>query len=286
MTSTSDRRTRQRASHWSAPARSGHALSGELRNRHCLRLPRSCPCRPKSMDHMVHEKTDMEAIMNMHAAIAPAAFTHSSAGSSEASTASQILRPFAAIKRWPRDQDIIYQGGTADDWYCVISGACRQCMVRPDGRRRIVDILLPGDFFGFAAGSAHRFAVQAITADTIVASYSRSQIEAAADADPRVARAIRERAFSTIERLQEHLLIVGTMRAAEKVRAFLCFMFERLPNRRGSGITLPVSRYDIGDQLGISAETVSRAITELKGGGTIHLGSPRDLQTVEPRYPD
>lgn len=233
------------------------------------------------------QKTGTEAIMNMHIAIGSAAVSSFlGAESLETSTVPQILGPFAKVKRWPRDQDIIYQGNTADDWYCVISGACRQCMVQPDGRRRIVDILLPGDFFGFAAGSAHRFAVQAIAADTIVASYSRSQIEAAADADPLVARAIRERAFSTIARLQEHLLVVGTMTAAEKVRAFLCYMFERLPNHREGGITLPVSRYDIADQLGISAETVSRAITELKGLGTIHLGSPRNLKTIEPRYPD
>ena len=240
----------------------------------------------KSMDHNPR-KAETEAIMNMQIALGSAAFaSFVGAQSLETSTAAQILAPFAKIKRWPRDQDIIYQGNNADDWYCVISGACRQCMVQPDGRRRIVDLLLPGDFFGFAAGSAHRFAVQAIAADTIVASYSRSQIEAAADADPLVARAIRERAFSTIARLQEHLLIVGTMTAAEKVRAFLCYMFERLPNSRDSGITLPVSRYDIADQLGISAETVSRAITELKGLGTIHLGGPRNLQTIEPRYRD
>ena len=225
--------------------------------------------------------------MNMRITLGSAALAPLLAAESlEASTAPQILQSLARIRRWPRDQDIVYQGNTADEWYCVISGACRQCLVRPDGRRRIVDILLPGDFFGFAVGSVQRFAVQAIAADTIVASYSRSQVEAAADADPRIALAIRERTFSTIERLQEHLLIVGTVTAAEKVRALLCYMFERLSNHRGSGITLPVSRYDIADQLGISAETVSRAITELKDLGTIQLGSPRNLQTIEPRYLD
>ncbi len=205
--------------------------------------------------------------------------------SAEASIAPHALQPFARIKRWQRDQDIVCQGNAADDWYCVISGACRQCLVQQDGRRRIVDILLPGDFFGFAIGGAHRFAVQAIAADTIVASYPRREIEALADTDPRVARAIRERAFWTIGRLQEHVLVVGTMTAAEKVRAFLSHMFERLPSR-DSRITLPVSRYDIADQLGISVETVSRAITELKMSGAIHLGSPRNVELIEARALD
>jgi CRP/FNR family nitrogen fixation transcriptional regulator len=220
--------------------------------------------------------------MNMHITLRSTALSPYVASlPAETSAAPPVLQPFARIKRWPRDQDIVYQGNTAEDWYCVISGACRQCMVQPDGRRRIVDILLPGDFFGFAVGGAHRFAVQAIAMDTIVASYSRRRIEAAADADPQVARAIRERAFSTIARLQEHLLVVGTMTAAEKVRAFLSCMFERLPSR-DDGITLPVSRYDIADQLGISVETVSRAMTELKESGAIHLGSPRNVQMLAP----
>ena len=224
-----------------------------------------------------------EAIMNLHVVPTSAApTTLLAARSMHESTAPQVLQPFARVKRWPRDQEILHQGNSAEDWYCVISGACRQCLVRPDGRRRIVDILLPGDFFGFTLGSSHQFAVQAIAEDTFVASYSRRQIEAAADANPQIAREIRERAFSTIGRLQEHVLVVGTMTAPEKVRAFLSQMFERLPNH-DSSITLPVSRYDIADQLGISVETVCRAITMLKASGAIHLGGPRNVEMFESR---
>jgi CRP-like cAMP-binding protein len=221
--------------------------------------------------------------MNIHSVPGPGTLpSFLPVGPAEASSAPQVLQPFARIKRWPRDQDIVCEGDAADDWYCVVSGACRQCLVQEDGRRRIVDILLPGDFFGFTVGGRHRFDVQAIAADTIVASYYRREIEALADTDPRVARAIRERAFSTIGRLQEHVLVVGTMTASEKVRAFLNYIFERLPSRN-SHMILPVSRYDIADQLGISVETVSRAMTELKASGAINLGSPRNVELIDSR---
>lgn len=224
--------------------------------------------------------------MNMHIGASYAALTPPRAAQSvEVSAAPHLLQPFARIKRWPRDQEILHQGNGAEDWYCVVSGACRQCLVRPDGRRRIIDILLPGDFFGFTMESAHHFGAQAIAEDTFVASYSRRQLEAAADSNPQIAREIRERAFSTISRLQEHILVVGTMTAPEKVRAFLNQMLQRLPTR-DSSITLPVSRYDIADQLGISVETVCRAITVLKASGAIHLGGPRNVEIFEPRRPD
>lgn len=190
------------------------------------------------------------------------------------------LQSFASIKRWPRDHDIVLQDGVSDNWYCVVSGAARQYIIRPDGRRQIIDILLPGDFFGFSPTDKHRFAVQAVHDDTIVASYSKRRIEALADADPQISREIRARMYETIYRLQEHLLIVSTMTATEKVRAFLSHMSARLPGIHSDGIILPVSRYDIADQLGIAVETVSRAVTELKTSGVIQLDRPRAVQMV------
>lgn len=73
---------------------------------------------------------------------------------------------------------------------------------------------------------------------------------------------------------------MGTITATEKVRAFLTFMSERLPGAARREVTLPVSRYDIADQLGISVETVSRAITELRATGFIHLDGPRRVRMI------
>jgi len=73
----------------------------------------------------------------------------------------------------------------------------------------------------------------------------------------------------------------------EKVGSFLLRMSERLPYARlangDDGISLPITRYDIADQLGLSAETVSRAISELKSGGAIALGGPRMVSIVDRR---
>lgn len=195
-------------------------------------------------------------------------------------TAPAVLQGLAKIERWARDQDIICQDGTSEAWYCVISGAARQCVISPEGRRQIVDILLPGDFFGFTLSSAHRFAVQAVVDDTIVASYSCRRIQALAQQNPHVAQDIQLRLVETVSRLQEHILVVGTMTATQKVRAFLAFMSERLPSAERWDVSLPISRYDIADHLGISVETVSRAITDLRATGIIRLDGPRHVSMV------
>ena len=44
---------------------------------------------------------------------------------------------------------------------------------------------------------------------------------------------------------------------------------------------LPVSRYDIADLLGLSAETVCRAFTELQELGAIRLRGPRRVRLIQ-----
>ena len=73
----------------------------------------------------------------------------------------------------------------AEHWYRLVSGVARKCALLPDGRRHIVDFLLPGDFFGFIARHEHRFAVEAIVEDTVVARYPRRRAEVLADSTPR-----------------------------------------------------------------------------------------------------
>ena len=69
-----------------------------------------------------------------------------------------------------------------------------------------------------------------------------------------------------------------TMTAQEKVREFLFYFHQRLSAGTGNGLALPISRYDIADILGISAETVCRAFTDLQERGVISLQGPRSIR--------
>ena len=60
-----------------------------------------------------------------------------------------------------------------DHWYRIVSGAARKCVLMADGRRQVLDFLLPGDFFGFARGYEHHFfVVEVMIEGTAVARYS------------------------------------------------------------------------------------------------------------------
>ncbi|MEO3385396.1 helix-turn-helix domain-containing protein [Mesorhizobium sp. CAU 1741] len=183
----------------------------------------------------------------------------------------------AHLRRYRREQDIYCQEERSDTWYRVVSGSARKYLMRADGRRQLVDIYLPGDLFGFTSRAHHKFAVQAVADDTLIACYSRLRVEALAEEDPATAREIRMQGFEALERLQEQILVIGTMTAQEKVREFLLYFHDRLSTGNDNGLALPISRYDIADMLGISAETVCRAFTDLRERGVISLQGPRRI---------
>jgi CRP-like cAMP-binding protein len=191
------------------------------------------------------------------------------------------LDGLAVIAQYRRGQEICGESRPAEKWYYVVNGAARRCVARRDGRRQIVDLLLPGNFFGFASGETYDFTVEAVSRGTLVASYPRRRVEAMADADPALARELRHVAVASLARLQEQLLTMGRTTALEKVGSFILDMAARLPDGGGDKVVLPVSRYDIADYLAVSVETVSRSLTHLKHRGVIALSGTRTVRIID-----
>ena len=193
-----------------------------------------------------------------------------------------VMEALGATRQCHRGQKIYGREDPVEQWYRVVSGMARKSTVLNDGRRRIVDFLLPGDYFGFSANDEHYFDVEVVVEGTILACYSRRQVEALADSDPEVSRHIRRLAMRATHRLQGRILILGYTRALEKVRAFLIEMGQRSQDGSSPVVVLPMSRYDIADYLAVSVETVSRALTTLKRRGVIALPDRHRVMVIDP----
>jgi len=193
----------------------------------------------------------------------------------------QRLDAIAAVKSYRRRQEICGQLQTASTWYCVLSGAALCFVIRFDGRRQIIDLLFPGDFFGFASGAEYDYAVEAAAPGTVIAGYARKSVEAMADSDPQLTREIRQIAFDGLSRLQQQLMILSRVRVQQKIGAFIIALADRLSQDQSDRVTLPISRYEIADYLAVSVETVSRALSDLKQRGLIRFTGTRTIQIMD-----
>ena len=154
----------------------------------------------------------------------------------------------------------------ADYVYQVRSGAVRSYKLLSDGRRQIGAFHLAGDIFGLENGKEHRFTAEAIV-DTTVRLIKWQSLELVADSDAMVARNLLSMTTSNLQHAEDHMLLLGRKTSLERVAAFLLEMDKRL-----SGVdvmALPMSRRDIADYLGLTLETVSRAISHLHDLGVL-----------------
>jgi CRP/FNR family nitrogen fixation transcriptional regulator len=206
-------------------------------------------------------------------------WTHERAASPQ--SIPHALEALALVSPYQRDEEIYPQQGPIECWYRVISGAARRSALRADGRRQTVDLLLPGDFFGFGVSGRHAFAAEAIAADTVIARYPVSRIEMLAGSNPRAAAELSGIVLDAMSRLHSLLLILGRTTAEQKVGSFLLHLQERVGSGGTNGVALPVTRYDIADYLALSVETVSRSLTALTERGVIALHGPREIRIID-----
>jgi len=93
----------------------------------------------------------------------------------------------------------------------------------------------------------------------------------AAQADPPVLRSVLSRSLQALHRSRTRMMQMGHKSAAARIADFLVSMAERLADCTAGAcaFALPMSRRDIGDSLGLTIETVSRQLTELREAGLI-----------------
>ena len=140
----------------------------------------------------------------------------------------ELAEPLATRVRYSRGQAIYEEDSTVECWCRIVSGVARRFSLRVDGRRQIVDLLLPDDVFGFGTRGRHRFAVEAAVDGTVVARYPRARLETLAASDVRVAQQLQEASTQAMARLQTLILTLGRTTAEAKVGCFLLRMAERL----------------------------------------------------------
>ena len=173
-----------------------------------------------------------------------------------------------------KDEEIYGEDEPAEYVYQIIRGAVRTYKLLSDGRRQIGTFHLPGDVFGLESSDNHRLAAEAII-DTTVRLVKRSSLEQAAGVDVQVARKLWSMTAGELRHAEDHMLLRGRKSAMERVANFLLEMDRRLAV--AGLMALPMCRRDIGDYLGLTLETVSRALSQLHGEGVLGFSGARQI---------
>ncbi len=173
-----------------------------------------------------------------------------------------------------KEEEIYGEDEPSEYVYQVVRGAVRTYKLLNDGRRQIGAFHLPGDVFGLEPSSTHRLTAEAIT-DTTVRLVKRRNLEAAAGSNVEVAHNLWTMTACDLRHAEDHMLLLGRKTALERVATFLLEMDRRLA--KAGLMALPMCRRDIGDYLGLTLETVSRALSQLNDQGILAFSSARQI---------
>jgi CRP-like cAMP-binding protein len=163
----------------------------------------------------------------------------------------------------------------------VAEGVAMVQRILSDGRRQVLAFRFPGDVANFNGADDPRPQTVALT-DVALCRVDGKTLADFGLAYPAAAEKLASLAGGEASRLADHMMVLGRLTAAERVAAFLleCLMRGGRTTADGLAVTLPMTRDDIADYLGINVETVSRQFSRLKAAKVIRL--PKPGQVVVP----
>jgi CRP/FNR family transcriptional regulator len=198
-----------------------------------------------------------------------------------ATAAETDIGPLAAIATaasFEPGAPVLREGDPADHLFRITSGVVKVYRTLPDGRCQITGFLFAGDFVGLAPEDVYLSGAVAVGPVT-ASRFARRKVDQLVAVSPLVARLLLRRACSELIAAQDQMLLLGRKTASEKVASFLTAVARRTS---GDLLNLPVTRADIADYLGLTIETVSRTLTQLREDGIIDVNRAQIRITRRP----
>ncbi|KQN28826.1 Crp/Fnr family transcriptional regulator [Sphingomonas sp. Leaf38] len=187
-----------------------------------------------------------------------------------------------------RGETVIWAGDDSIICANLLSGVLKLVASTQDGREQIVGLLYAADLVGQPYAGRADFTITALT-DSELCIFQRAAFERVLTDHVRMERLLLQRTLAALNVARARVLTLARTSAAEKVAGFLMDMASRaaLTGCRGTAggpvtFDLPLSRGQIADILGLTIETVSRQMTNLKSAGIIRLPGGRAITIADP----
>ncbi len=187
------------------------------------------------------------------------------------------------------DRDIVSQGERLKNAVILEQGWAIRYRTLEDGRRQIMNFLLPGDMFDLCAfllaksdhsiGTIMPCVVHHVPVDAITRLFEKH---------PRLGAAMWKSGLQEEAMLRERVLSLGRRTAEERIAHILYELWLRLSavgERDGKSFDLPITQVELADAVGLTSVHVSRTLRVLKRRGLVSIDRHR-VTILRPRDED
>ena len=177
-------------------------------------------------------------------------------------------------RRIKQGELLFSNGDTFTSLYAIRTGFFKTCVTSEDGREQVTGFQMAGEIIGMdGIVSDHHNCNAVALEDAEVCVMPFSDIEDLSRELPGLQRHVHKIMSREIVRENSVMMLLGNMRAEERLAAFLLNLVQRL-HARGlsqSELVLRMTREEIGSYLGLKLETVSRAFSKFSEEGIIEV---------------
>ena len=195
----------------------------------------------------------------------------------------------------PAGSVLIHEQTSDGNLFTLYEGWAFRYKLLSDGRRQILNFLLPGDLIGlqqeFTDGATH--GIEAVT-DVSLCVFAREGLLELFRSYPRLGYDTTWLAAREEGMVDDHLLTNGQRNAAERVAMLLMHLYRRLDRlglAHAGSVAFPISQQHIADTLGLSLVHTNKTLRRLKAlglhdirGGRLWLLNPKALERLADYY--
>lgn len=188
-------------------------------------------------------------------------------------------------------EQVVLRNKPSQPIYVLCNGWAFRFIQLANGRRQILNFVLPGDTFSAVTMFDERphFSAQALT-EVRLSAFQRTEIRSRFASDPEFSTAVAQSCASGFNDADELLTVLGQRAADERIAYLFLHLMRRIAARgvvRDQRYRMPLRQQHIADAVGLTAVHVSRIISQFRdrgliefSGGVLHVRDQAELERI------
>lgn len=172
------------------------------------------------------------------------------------------------------DEPIFTAGDPARELFIVARGELKWSRFTPQGQNVLLDVLVPGEFFGslpLLGDDVHPDSVRAHSAACVLRA-DAADVRDILDRYPGVALRVLEHVARRLRDAQEQIRHLSASRAEGRLAAILVRLAAKLGRDGAEEARVPLSQQDLAEMSGTTLETVNRTLRRFRDDGLVRTG--------------
>ncbi len=191
------------------------------------------------------------------------------------------LERIATLVVCKRGTNLCPQGEQARFVYLIAEGIVRINRCDDTGHRQIMAFVGTGDLCGVPCGGCYFSSAETVSA-TKAYRFEWQKLQQLLASEPHLQSVLFQKVFDDYCRAQVRMLTLGQQNAYQRLASFILDFVDPLEHQGdGRSFSMPISRADLADYLGIAPESTARAFAKLESLGLIRRTTPRSIQVLD-----